>query len=148
VNIATLIVSGWPWGITGAFALWGAKIASLFGAEPATWAFFAGNEAALRASLFTDVTSVMDFGIILGAMLAAMLAGKFKPGFSIPARSLAAAVIGGLLLGVGARLGTGCNIGAFFSGTVSGSLHGWVWLAFAFAGNVVGVKLRPLFKLD
>ncbi|MCU0819671.1 MAG: YeeE/YedE family protein [Beijerinckiaceae bacterium] len=148
VNIATLIVSGWPWGITGAFALWGAKIASLFGAEPATWAFFAGNEAALRGSLFTDVTSVMDFGIILGAMLAAMLAGKFKPGFSIPARSLAAAVIGGLLLGVGARLGTGCNIGAFFSGTVSGSLHGWVWLAFAFAGNVVGVKLRPLFKLD
>jgi uncharacterized protein len=53
-----------------------------------------------------------------------------------------------LLLGVGARLGTGCNIGAFFSGTVSGSLHGWVWLVAAFAGNIVGVKLRPLFRLD
>lgn len=148
VNIATLIVSGWPWGITGAFALWGAKIASLFGAAPESWAFFAGQEGALRGSLFADVTSVMDFGIILGAMLAAMMAGKFKPGLSIPARSLAAAVIGGLLLGIGARLGTGCNIGAFFSGTVSGSLHGWVWLVFAFAGNVLGVKLRPIFRLD
>jgi uncharacterized membrane protein YedE/YeeE len=81
-------------------------------------------------------------------MLAAMMAGKFKPGLSLPARSIAAAVIGGLLLGVGARLGTGCNIGAFFSGTVSGSLHGWVWLVFAFAGNVLGVKLRPIFRLD
>jgi uncharacterized protein len=148
VNIMTLLVSGWPWGITGAFALWGAKIASLFGAKPEMWAFFAGQQEALRASPFADVTSVMDFGIILGAMLAAMLAGKFKPGFAIPARSLAAAVIGGLLLGVGARLGTGCNIGAFFSGTISGSLHGWVWLLFAFAGNVVGVRLRPLFRLD
>lgn len=148
VNIATLIVSGWPWGITGAFALWGAKISALFGASPSTWAFFAGQEAALAQSVFADVTSVMDFGIILGAMIAAMLAGKFKPSLAIPARALAAAVIGGLLLGIGARLGTGCNIGAFFSGTVSGSLHGWVWLVFAFLGNIAGVKLRPLFRLD
>lgn len=148
VNIATLIVSGWPWGITSAFALWGAKISALFGAKPATWLFFSGQESMLTQSVFVDVTSVMDFGIILGAMMAAMLAGKFKPGFAIPARSLAAAVIGGLLLGIGARLGTGCNIGAFFSGTVSGSLHGWVWLVFAFLGNAIGVRLRPLFRLD
>jgi hypothetical protein len=26
VNIATLAISGRPWGVTGAFALWGAKI--------------------------------------------------------------------------------------------------------------------------
>jgi hypothetical protein len=148
VNIATLIVSGWPWGITGAFALWGAKIAALMGASPSSWVFFTGQESALVKSVFADVTSVMDFGIILGAMIGAMLAGKFRPSLAIPTRSLAAAVIGGLLLGIGARLGTGCNIGAFFSGTVSGSLHGWVWLVFAFLGNIVGVRLRPLFRLD
>lgn len=148
VNIATLLLSGWPWGITGAFALWGSKIAALAGATPAGWVYWQGQEASLTASVFADVTSVMDFGIILGAMLAAMIAGKFRPSLAIPPRSLAAAIIGGLLLGVGARLGTGCNIGAFFSGTVSGSLHGWVWLAAAFAGNVIGVKLRPLFRLD
>ena len=147
VNAATLVISGWPWGITGAFALWGAKFAALFGATPANWLFFAGQEEALTASVFADVTSVMDFGIILGAMLAALLAGKFRPVLTIPTRSLMAAVLGGLLLGIGARLGTGCNIGAFFSGIVSGSLHGWVWLIFAFAGNMLGVRLRPLFKL-
>lgn len=148
VNIAVLLVHGWPWGITSAFALWGSKIALMLGFSPSTWAYWAGQEATLNAPLISDPVSVTNFGIILGAMLAAMLAGKFKPNFSIPPRSLVAAVIGGLLLGVGARLGTGCNIGAFFSGTVSGSLHGWVWLAFAFAGNMIGVRLRPLFRLD
>lgn len=148
VNIATLALSGWPWGITGAFALWGAKLYAVVGGEPQSWVFFQGQQDALNRSVFADVTSVMDFAIILGAMMAAMLQGKFRPGFAIPIRSLAAAIIGGLLLGIGARLGTGCNIGAFFSGTVSGSLHGWVWLVFAFLGNIAGIRMRPFFRLD
>lgn len=148
VNILVLLTWGWPWGITSAFALWGSKLAGLIGFAPANWPYWQGQEAALSASIFADPVSVMDFGLILGAMAAAMLAGKFRPVFTIPARSLAAAVIGGLLLGIGARLGTGCNIGAFFSGIASGSLHGWVWLIFAFAGNVVGTHLRPIFRLD
>lgn len=65
----------------------------------------------------------------------------------IPPLSLAAAVIGGLLLGYGARLAFGCNIGAFFSGVVSGSLHGWVWLIFGLLGTYAGIYLRPLFGL-
>ncbi len=148
VNTAVLLVQGWPWGITSAFALWGSKLAALIGFTPVAWAYWQGQEAALGASIFADPTSVSDFGIILGAMLAAVMAGKFSPSLTIPLRSLLAAILGGLLLGIGARLGTGCNIGAFFSGTVSGSLHGWVWLVFAFAGNALGVKLRPLFRLD
>ena len=60
-------------------------------------------------------------------------------------RSLLAAVIGGLLLGYGSRLAYGCNIGAYFSGIASGSVHGWLWLVAAYAGNVVGVRIRPLF---
>ncbi len=148
VNILVLLTWGWPWGITNAFALWGSKIAALFGFVPASWPYWQGQEAALSASIFADPVSVMDFALILGAMMAAIMAGKFRPVFSIPARSLLAAVLGGLLLGIGARLGTGCNIGAFFSGIVSGSLHGWVWLIFAFAGNILGTRLRPLFQLD
>jgi hypothetical protein len=148
VNIAVLVTQGWPWGITAPFALWGSKIAALIGFAPTEWAYWKGQESVVAAPVLADPMSVSNFGIILGAMVAAMLAGRFRPVFTIPARSLAAAVIGGLMLGVGARLGTGCNIGAFFSGTVSGSLHGWVWLIFAFAGNVVGVRMRPLFRLD
>ena len=94
-----------------------------------------------------DVTSVMDFGIILGALLAAILAGTFAPVLEDLRPSLAAAVIGGLLLGYGARIAYGCNIGAYFSGIASGSLHGWLWLVAAFAGNIVGTSLRPMFDL-
>jgi hypothetical protein len=51
-------------------------------------------------------------------------------------------------MGYGARLSFGCNIGALFSGIASGSLHGWVWFAAAFAGSFVGIALRPIFGLD
>jgi len=57
-------------------------------------------------------------------------------------------LIGGLLLGYGARLAYGCNIGAYFSGISSASLHGWLWLAAAFVGSILGTRLRPLFGLS
>ncbi|MCP3720756.1 YeeE/YedE family protein [Paraburkholderia sp. CNPSo 3281] len=150
LNFATLALSGRPWGVTSAFALWGAKGFATLGIDVASWKYWmAGpNAAALAAPASHDVTTVMDIGIVLGAMTAASLAGRYAPVWRIPLRSLVAAVIGGLLLGYGARLAYGCNIGAYFSGIVSGSLHGWLWLVCAFAGNVLGTKLRPLFGLE
>ncbi|NNG64708.1 YeeE/YedE family protein, partial [Pseudomonas fragi] len=147
LNYATLALAGRPWGITSAFALWGAKVASGLGIDVASWVFWQvpGNAKALAAPVWEDITSVMDIGIVLGALLAAGLAGRFAPSLKIPARSLLAAVIGGLLLGYGSRLAYGCNIGAYFSGIASGSLHGWLWLVAAFIGNSVGVRLRPWF---
>ncbi|WP_339532641.1 YeeE/YedE family protein [Pseudomonas mucidolens] len=147
LNYATLALAGRPWGITSAFALWGAKVASGLGVDVGNWVFWQmpGNAKALVAPVWEDITSVMDIGIVLGALLAAGLAGRFAPNLNIPARSLLAAVIGGLLLGYGSRLAYGCNIGAYFSGIASDSLHGWVWLVAAFIGNGVGVRLRPLF---
>ncbi|MCG7400733.1 MULTISPECIES: YeeE/YedE family protein [Caballeronia] len=150
LNFATLALSGRPWGITSAFALWGAKAAALFGVDTASWPYWMSkaNAAALAAPISHDVTSVMDIGIVLGAMLAAALAGRYAPVWRVPMRSLIAAIVGGLLLGYGARLAYGCNIGAYFSGIVSGSLHGWLWLVAAFFGNVVGTRLRPFFGLE
>ena len=51
------------------------------------------------------------------------------------------------MLGYGARIAYGCNIGAFFSGIASASVHGWLWLVAAFVGNMVGTRLRPAFGL-
>ena len=79
---------------------------------------------------------------------AAALAGRFAPVWKVPARSLSAAVVGGVMLGYGARIAFGCNIGAYFSGVSSTSLHGWVWLASAFTGNIIGTRLRPWFGLS
>ena len=150
VNIATLTIGGRPWGVTSAFALWGAKWFAALGVDVASWSYWTApaQATALKSSVLMDVTSVMDFGIILGALLAAILAGRFAPVWKISGRSLAAAVIGGLLLGYGARIAYGCNIGAYFSGIASGSLHGWLWLVAAFAGNIAGTGLRPMFDLN
>jgi uncharacterized membrane protein YedE/YeeE len=149
LNFVTLALSGKPWGITAAFALWGSKAALLLGLNVTSWHYWSAPaaQAALHGSVLKDVTSVMDFGIMVGALLAAALAGRFAPAARIPLRSAIAAIAGGLMLGYGARLAYGCNIGSYFSGIASGSLHGWVWIAVAFAGNVAGTRLRPLFGL-
>ncbi len=150
VNISTLVLAGRPWGVTSAFALWGAKALSAAGSGVAAWPYWSTTAAAatLRAPIASDVTSVMDIGIVLGAFGAATLAGKFAPAWRVSAPSALAAVIGGLLLGYGARIAYGCNIGAYFSGIASGSVHGWLWLVAAFVGNIAGTQLRPRFGLS
>ncbi len=149
VNIATLILAGRPWGVTSGFALWGSKALAGIGVDVASWPYWQSPAAAasLEASVFANITSVMNFGLILGALVAAGLAGRFSPVWRIPARSLLAALLGGLLLGYGARIAYGCNIGAYFSGVASSSLHGWMWLIAAFAGSTIGIRIRPLFGL-
>ena len=144
LNFATLTVAGHPWSITWAMTLWAAKTAVAFGWDPSGSAFWSGGfqHEALRSSVLDDVTSVMDMGIVLGAFTAAALAGRLAPTLRIAPRSLATALIGGLLMGYGARLAYGCNIGAFFSGVASTSLHGWLWIAAALPGNWIGAHLR------
>ncbi|MBA8910583.1 YeeE/YedE family protein [Aminobacter ciceronei] len=150
LNIATLVTAGHPWSVTFGFGLWGAKVAQAVGVPVETWAFWTwpGPAKALGSSVLADITSVMNFGIILGAALAAGLAGKFAPKVHVPFASFLAAAIGGVLMGYGARLSFGCNVGALFSGIASGSVHGWLWFASAFVGSLGGVALRPLFGLD
>jgi len=142
-------LQGAPWGVTFAFALWGGKLYEAVGGDLASVPFWSAGwaQAALDQSVLKNATSVTNFGVILGALLAASLAGRFRPPLTVPWRPALAAVIGGLAMGYGARLAYGCNIGALLGGTMSGSLHGWVWLAAALAGMWLGVKLRPKFGL-
>src|SRR5260370_685591 len=97
LNFVTLALSGRPSGITSAFALWGAKASSIAGFDVASWPYWASkaNAAALAAPVLRDVTSVMDIGIVLGAMLAAALAGPYAPVSRPPVRSFVAASAGG-----------------------------------------------------
>jgi uncharacterized membrane protein YedE/YeeE len=150
LNWATLLVAGHPWTVTWGFTLWGAKAAAALGWDPSTSAFWSTPfaAAALEGGIFADVISVMNVGIVLGALAAAGLAGRFLPVWRVGWRPLLAAVVGGLAMGYGARLAYGCNIGAFFSGVASTSLHGWLWLLCAIPGTWLGVRLRPLFGLE
>lgn len=145
-----LWVSGGIWGITSAFALWGAKLLQVVGLEPETWTYWqqAGNAAQLDGSILDDKNSLTNIGIVLGAAVAATSAGVYTLRHRFTAREVTAAFLGGILLGIGARLASGCNIGAYLGGISTGSLSGWVWGVVALAGTWVGLKLRPLFGLN
>ena len=72
--------------------------------------------------------------------------------FLLPA--IAAVVLGGrrhlgarVVMGIGARLANGCNIGAYLAGIASGSASGWLWGLAALGGTWAGLAVRPLFGL-
>jgi uncharacterized membrane protein YedE/YeeE len=149
LNFLVLFISGRPWGVTAAFALWGSKLLDAIGVDVSGWAYWQApdNAPKLEASVLTDITSVTDIGIIVGALIASAVAGAFTLHRRIPAKLAVGAIIGGLLMGYGARIAYGCNIGAYFGGIASFSLHGWLWGLTAIVGTVAGLAARPLFGL-
>jgi uncharacterized membrane protein YedE/YeeE len=148
--IFVFAAGGHPWSVTFGYTVWGAKIASALGYDFSHAAFWQwpGPKHALAESVLSDTSSLTDFGMLFGAMAAAAATKPFAATAWPPAKSLLAAAVGGLLMGWGARLGFGCNIGAFVSGVASGSLHGWVWFGAAMGGSLIGIRLRPLFGLS
>ncbi|NMG16098.1 YeeE/YedE family protein [Aromatoleum bremense] len=149
LNLATLLLAGHPWTITWAYALWGAKAATWVGWDPAGAAFWQApfQSAALARGVLDDVTSLMDIGLVLGAGGAALAAGRWTLRFDRRPGTMLAAVLGGVLMGYGARIGFGCTVGALLSGVASTSVHGWLWLAAVLPGTWLGGRLRPRFGL-
>ncbi len=148
--IGVFLAGHHPWSVTFGFTVWGAKIAALAGFDFSNAEFWLwpGPKRALAESILSDTSSLTDFGMILGAMAAAAATQPFARTAWPPMGSLLAAAVGGLLMGWGARIGFGCNIGAFLGGVASGSLHGWVWFGAALGGCMIGIRLRPLFGLS
>ncbi|WP_243026765.1 YeeE/YedE family protein [Thermus albus] len=151
-SLCILLLLGRPWGITAAFALWGGKLAQAMGLPVLDWALFHNPAFAerLEQSLLKDPTSVTNFGVFLGAFLGAVLGGAFRLRDlrQIPWTTHLGVFLGGVLMGYGARLSGGCNIGAYLGGTASFSLHGPLWGVFALLGTALGVRLRPACRLE
>lgn len=133
-----------PWGITFGLTVWGAKGLQALGLDAGASDYWLASHAAtaLRGPWLGHVTAITDVGMFLGALLAAASAGRMRHRIPIGLQGVIAAALGGTLMGVGGRLSYGCNIGAFISGTASGSLHGLVWLAAALPGAWLGLRLR------
>lgn len=85
-------------------------------------------------------TSVLNLGIIGGALAAALLARQFRVRMA-PPWELFKGLVGGCFMGIGAALAFGCNIGGFFSATAALSLAGLVMMVGLMAGVVLGLKL-------
>ena len=142
-----LALAGQPWGVVYGFGLWGAKLAVAAGVfEPSTNYFWsqAGNTQRLAQTLLMDVTSITNIGILFGALWVAAghSAAQAKP---LTGRQWAVGLVAGFVMGYSARLAFGCNVGAMLSGIATGSLHGWIWVPMAFAGTLIGLRVRRHF---
>lgn len=86
-----------------------------------------------------NAPALMSFGIILGAAVIAVARGEFK--WKMPnVETAILAIVGGVLMGFGARIGMGCNIGAFFATVTNGDISGWIFLIGMTAGGYLSVK--------
>lgn len=125
------------WYITTQEAQWGAWAMDKAGIEMTDNIFF-GLENGVPNPLI-NAPGWMSIGIILGAAVIALWRREFK--WKVPNLEAAVfAIVGGALMGLGARIAMGCNIGAFFATVTNGDLSGWVFLAGMAAGGYLGVK--------
>ena len=141
-----LVIAGQPWGVVYGFGLWAAKLAQASGTVDLAHNWFwsqGGNAARLQETVLMDVTSITNIGILGGALWVS--AGK--PGSAKPLNGTqwAVALVAGLALGYSSRLAFGCNVGAMLSGISTGSIHGWIWVPLAFAGTLLGLRIRRHF---
>lgn len=81
----------------------------------------------------------MSIALIGGAAVMALVNNEFK--FKRPTKELAVwAIAGGFLMGIGSRLGLGCNVGAFFVRVSNGDVGGWLFGLGMIGGAYIGVK--------
>ncbi|HCX65437.1 MAG TPA: hypothetical protein DHN33_09530 [Eubacteriaceae bacterium] len=132
--------TGHAWGVTGGFTNWGVAFFSLFGVE-FTSSAFSGVVKTVENGILYDAISLRNGGMIVGAAIAFLLAGKFKFDKNFTAKDTVYYAVGGIMMGVGARMAGGCNIGALFAGIVNFSLSGWGFMVVMSLGAVVALKL-------
>ncbi len=142
LNFAILIISGQPWSLASVFTLWSLKLSDslALGLDWQFWQIAGLYQQRMAQSLLSDVVSLTTIGVILGSLWITLLAPRNRAPIQRNLKQAGLYAIGGFLMGFGATLSYGCNVGAFFSGIASGSLHGWLWIVFAVFGNIVALK--------
>ncbi|MBK5244432.1 MAG: YeeE/YedE family protein [Eubacteriaceae bacterium] len=135
-----LVTTGNSWGITGAFTTWGVAFFQMFGIE-FTAPVFAYTVETANNGILNDPYSLRNLGLIFGAAIAFLLAGRFTFKFKFKFKDVSYYLLGGFLMGFGARLAGGCNIGALFSGICNFSLSGWGFFITLTLGGIFALKV-------
>lgn len=83
--------------------------------------------------------SILNLGMLAGACVAALLSREFAVRVA-PGPELVKGGLGGILMGVGAVLAFGCNVGGFFSAVSALSLSGLGMMAGLLVGALLGLR--------
>jgi uncharacterized membrane protein YedE/YeeE len=94
---------------------------------------------------------MLVLGVIIGAFVSSNLSGTFGPRWvperwaeafgDVPLPRLIVALIGGILMGFGARWANGCTSGHGISGSLQLAVSGWVAAVCFFAGGIATAML-------
>lgn len=123
-----MLVWARPWGAVGALRNWGDWI--LYGV---------GYVAEAPKGILEHSGSVIGIGFILGAFLSANLGQNFAIRIP-PVLEMVKGVVAGILMGIGAALAGGCNVGGFYNAIGNLSANGFVMMIGLVFGAVTGLK--------
>lgn len=163
VGLYSILLVGMPLGITTAYAKLGATIESWFWPEHvAQLAYFTSQPLDYTPPLADrpikggpgpglDAIAAIQYplilGILLGAFVSAVLVREFRVRYHIPPRQLVSALIGGILLGLSARMVPGCNIWHLWGGLPILALQSLLFLAGLIPGTWIGSRLLVRFVI-
>ncbi len=140
--LSILIMAWWrPWGAVGAIRNWGDWMlwhAGIFNGDLAELVGFVNEDGdkVLTKSILFNTGSVIGLGFIGGAFISACLGGQFAFRFP-PIREYVKAIIAGILMGIGAALAGGCNVGGMYNAIGNLAANGFaMWI-----GLIPGVLL-------
>ncbi len=119
-------------GVFPQMSMWGSSLYNLVGIK-----VDAPFPAYPLTPVLRDTHSMICFGIMLGAGISALAAEEFKVRVE-DGRSYLAALAGGVLMGFGTVLMPPCNVGGFYSATMSLSLSGPLTVLGLLPGAYVG----------
>ncbi|WCN39422.1 selenium metabolism membrane protein YedE/FdhT [Aneurinibacillus uraniidurans] len=134
------------WAVTGEFTRLAGHIMSWFGFDPHQLSYM--KIIKFQGSPLDRVDGWVVSGMLLGALMSALLGGNFKLRFPHQKRRIVQGLVGGMIAGFGARLAMGCNLASFFTGIPQFSFHAWLFMLGMATGSYVGVKaaLHPLLR--
>ena len=144
VLLAAFVFMGRGLGASGAFStLVAVGVESVAPAHAAGNDFYRGYLENGFGSPFKSFLMFEVIGVLIGGFLSGMLASRVKrtvekgPRISVGGR-MTFAVLGGALMGFGAKLAGGCTSGQGLSGGAVLGLGSWTFMLMVFVGGYVG----------
>ena len=130
IGIMSVITFAWarPWGVAGGLRNWG------------DWFFSStGVYGQGPVSPLISTNSILTLGLLWGAFGSALMSRQFSLRMA-PPLELLKGIVGGALMGIGAAMAGGCNVGGFYSAVSALSLGGPAMMLGLIAGAYLGLR--------